>query len=348
MSWSLTGSIIEFKERAVNPLAAPELSLVIPCYNEAEVLPVLKARLLQSLNGLGVPWEVIFVDDGSCDSTGEQLGLMHQDEPRFKVICFSRNFGHQLAVCAGLAYATGRAVGILDADLQDPPEIFARCLEKLREGYDVVYAVRKKRKENAVKRAAYGLFYRFLRLVAEVDIPLDSGDFCLMNQRVVTVLRRMPERNVFVRGLRAWAGFRQIGLEYERAPRAAGETKYPFKRLLRLATDGIFAFSTAPLRLATYVGYGALCVSVLFGLVILAWRIGGFRLMGHTASELPGWTAEAGGMLFIAGVQFLILGCMGEYIGRIYTEVKQRPRWVVRETFGLERRNEDSDRGDGS
>ena len=209
----------------MNPPVPPELSLVIPCYNEAEVLPVLKARLLQSLNSLGLSWEVIFVDDGSRDSTCEQLVLMHHDEPRFKVVSFSRNFGHQLAVCAGLAYATGRAVGIMDADLQDPPEIFAPCLAKLREGYDVVYAVRKKRKENPAQRAAYALFYRFLRFVAEVDIPLDSGDFCLMNQRVVTVLRRMPERNVFVRGLRAWAGFRQIGLEYERDPRAAGETK---------------------------------------------------------------------------------------------------------------------------
>jgi len=330
----------------VNQPAPTELSLVIPCYNEAEVLPVLKARLLQSLNSLGLSWEVIFVDDGSRDSTCEQLGLMHHDEPRFKVVSFSRNFGHQLAVYAGLAYATGRAVGMMVADLQDPPEIFAQCLNKLREGYDVVYAVRKKRKENAAKRAAYALFYRFLRFVAEVDIPLDSGDFCLMSQRVVKVLRRMPERNVFVRGLRAWAGFRQIGLEYERDPRAAGETKYPFKRLLRLTTDGVFAFSTLPLKLATYVGYGALCVSVLFGVVILAWRICGFRLMGHTASELPGWTAVAGGMLFIAGVQFLILGCMGEYIGRIYTEVKKRPRWIVRETLGMERRDEDLDPGD--
>ena len=332
----------------MKPAVPPELSLVIPCYNEAEVLPVLKARLLQSLNSLGVPWEVIFVDDGSRDSTGEQLRLMHHDEPRFKVVSFSRNFGHQLAVYAGLAYATGRSVGIMDADLQDPPEIFAQCLDKLREGYDVVYAVRKKRKENAAKRAAYALFYRFLRFVAEVDIPLHSGDFCLMSQRVVKVLRRMPERNVFVRGLRAWAGFSQIGLEYERDPRAAGETKYPFKRLVRLAADGIFAFSTLPLRLATYVGYGALCVSALFGVVILAWRICGFRLMGHTASELPGWTAVAGGMLFIAGVQFLILGCMGEYIGRIYTEVKKRPRWVVRETLGVEQQTGDCDPGDGS
>jgi dolichol-phosphate mannosyltransferase len=193
-----------------------ELSLVIPCYNEDAVLPLLQARLLNSLNKLGVPWEVIFVDDGSSDATYEQLAKMHRAEPRFKVISFSRNFGHQTAIYAGLSHASGRAVGIMDADLQDPPEIFAACLAKLREGCDVVYAVRRRRKEHIVLRAAYALFYRLLRLVADADIPLDSGDFCLMSDRVVAVLKRMPERKVFVRGLRAWAGFRQTGLEYER------------------------------------------------------------------------------------------------------------------------------------
>jgi polyisoprenyl-phosphate glycosyltransferase len=319
----------------LKPSSTPELSLVIPCWNESEVLPMLRDRLLQCLKGLGVSWEVVFVDDGSRDTTFSQLAALHAEDSRFKVISLSRNFGHQAAILAGLHHATGQAVGVMDADLQDPPEIFGPCLAKLKEGYDVVYAVRKKRKEHALKRAAYALFYRFLRFVAEVDIPLDSGDFCLMRQRVVATLRRMPERNVFVRGLRAWTGFRQIGLEYERDSRAAGETKYPFKRLLRLATDGVFAFSTLPLRMATYAGFAAVALSVVAGLFVLAWRIIGFRFMGHTATELPGWAAVAGGMLFIAGVQFLILGCMGEYLGRIYAEVKQRPRWIIRETLGL-------------
>ena len=318
-----------------------ELSLVIPCYNEGAVLPLLQARLLNSLNKLGVPWEVIFVDDGSSDATYEQLAKMHRAEPRFKVISFSRNFGHQTAIYAGLSHASGRAVGIMDADLQDPPEIFAACLAKLREGCDVVYAVRRRRKEHIVLRAAYALFYRLLRLVADADIPLDSGDFCLMSDRVVAVLKRMPERKVFVRGLRAWAGFRQTGLEYEREARAAGETKYPLRKLLRLATDGVFAFSTLPLRAATYVGLGALGLSLIAGIFILAWRMLGFRFMGHTASELPGWTALIGGLFFLSGIQFLILGCIGEYVGRIYNEVKQRPRWIVREVLGLPSEPED-------
>jgi dolichol-phosphate mannosyltransferase len=226
----------------------------------------------------------------------------------------------------------------MDADLQDPPEILLSCLEKLREGFDVVYAVRRKRKENVLKRGAYAFFYRILKLVAEVEIPLDSGDFCVMSRRVVDVLRRLPERNVFMRGLRAWSGFRQTGFEYEREARAAGETKYPFSKLLKLAMDGVFAFSTVPLRLATYLGFVSVALSLFAGLFILGWRLGGFRFMGHTAQELPGWAAVLGVALFYGGVQLVVLGVMGEYLGRIYTEVKQRPRWVVREAFGVRKK----------
>jgi polyisoprenyl-phosphate glycosyltransferase len=311
------------------------LSLVIPCYNETAVLPLLERRLLDYLGSLDVPWEVILVDDGSSDGTGEKLAQMHASEPRFKVLRLSRNFGHQAAICAGLAYSSGDATGIMDADLQDPPEVFAEALEKLRAGYDVVYAVRRKRKEHFAKRAAYNLFYRLLTVVAEVDIPLDSGDFCLMTRRVVVVLTHLPERNVFLRGLRAWSGFRQIGLEYERDARQAGEPKYSFRKLLRLAMDGVLAFSTLPLRLATYLGFLALLFSAASATFILVWRFTGFRFMGSTARDLPGWTAIAVGMFFLSGIQFLILGVMGEYIGRIYTEVKQRPRWIVSESRGL-------------
>ncbi|SPE58884.1 putative enzyme [Verrucomicrobia bacterium] len=312
-----------------------DLSLVIPCYNESEVLPALEQRLLQCLNTLGVNWEVIFVDDGSQDRTAELLAGMHEKQPRFKAISFSRNFGHQAAISAGLVYASGEAVGIMDADLQDPPELFGACLDKLKEGYDVVYAVRRKRKEHLAKRFAYRLFYRLLQKVAEGDIPLDAGDFCLMRQRVVKVLRAMPERNLFVRGLRAWTGFRQVGLEYEREARAAGTPKYSLGKLVRLATDGVFAFTTLPLRFATYVGFAGLGLSVVAGIFILAWRLFGFEFMGHRAVELPGWAAAVGGMFFLSAIQFLILGCLGEYIGRIYNEVKQRPRWIIRDCWGL-------------
>ena len=314
----------------------PQLSVLIPCYNESEVLPLMVARLKTSLDKLGVSWEVVFVDDGSKDSTFSQLMEVHREDSRFKVLSFSRNFGHQAALSAGLAAVSGEFVAVLDADLQDPPELLERCLKILAEGNDVVYAVRRKRKESAVKRMAYALFYRGLRLIAEVDIPLDSGDFCVMRRNVVDVLRRMPERNLFLRGMRAWSGFRQVGLEYERETRAAGETKYPFRRLLRLATDGVFAFSTVPLRIATFLGFAGVIISLLITAFILGWRFIGFEFMGHRATELPGWTAVVCLVLFLGGVQFLILGVLGEYIGRIYGEVKQRPRWIVREALGVD------------
>ncbi len=320
----------------MNPKPHIELSLIIPCFNEASVLPALQSRLRDCLNALGLSWEVIFIDDGSTDSTFEELSKMHQTEPRFKVIALSRNFGHQAALCAGLARASGDAVGILDADLQDPPELFRTCLAKLREGYDVIYAVRRHRKENALKRLAYALFYRLLRRVSEVDIPLDSGDFCLMHHRVVEVLRTMPERNVFLRGMRAWTGFRQIGLEYERNARAAGQTKYSFRKLLGLAGDGVFAFSVLPLRIATFLGFAGVMLASLAGVLVLAWRLLGFRFMGHTAHELPGWAGVVCLVLFLSGIQFLILGCLGEYLGRIYREVKQRPRWIARDSLGFD------------
>lgn len=314
----------------------PELSLVIPCYNESSVLPLLHERLVHSLSRTGVEWEVILVDDGSHDDTFALLAAMHTGDTRFKVLSFSRNFGHQTAVFAGLTHASGKFVAVMDADLQDPPEFLLTCLDKLKEGYDVVYAVRRQRKDNRFKRACAALFYRLLKSIAEVDIPLDSGDFCLMTSRVVKTLQQMPERNIFLRGLRAWAGFRQIGIEYDRDERAAGETKYPFRKSLRLAMDAVFAFSPLPLRLATYLGFGSLGLSILAGLFVLAWKFFGFRFMGHTATEVPGWTSIICLILFWGGMQFLILGCMGEYIGRIYNEVKQRPRWIIRDSLGFE------------
>jgi polyisoprenyl-phosphate glycosyltransferase len=313
-----------------------ELSVIIPCYNEEEVLPILLGRLTAALVGLRITFEVIFVDDGSTDRTFEILSEFHRSDRRFKVVRFSRNFGHQAAVAAGLFYTNGAAAAVMDADLQDPPELLAQCIEKWRTGYEVVYAVRRSRREGLLRRLAYIAYYRLLRVVADINIPLDSGDFCLMDRRVVDVLREMRERNIFVRGLRAWAGFRQVGLEYDRDERAAGTTKYPFRKLHRLATDGIFAFSTFPLRLATWLGFVTVGLGVLLALFILVWRMVGFRFMGHTGAEVPGWSAIIIGMLFFGGVQLVVLGIIGEYVGRIYTEAKARPRWIVQKALGID------------
>ena len=317
------------------PAPTPELSLVIPCFNESRVLPLLRQRLLESLPKMNLTWEVILVDDGSGDDTFAQLAALHATDPRFKAISFSRNFGHQMAVFAGLSRATGEFVAVLDADLQDPPEFVATGVAKLREGYDVVYAMRRRRKENFLKRAAYAGFYRLLKAIAEVEIPLDSGDFCVMRQCVVAVLRTMPERDVFVRGLRAWSGFRQVGVEYERAARAAGETKYPLSKLLKLASDGLFAFSSLPLRLAIYLGFASLAVSLAGAAFLITWKFLNFQILGHSPSEVPGWTSLVSLILFLGGMQFLILGILGEFIRRVYAEVQQRPRWIVRAELGF-------------
>ena len=315
--------------------APPEISLVIPCFNEGEVLPLLRERLGKALGATGMTWEVILVDDGSHDTTWSLLTAMHAADPRFKALSFSRNFGHQTAVFAGLAHALGDYVAVLDADLQDPPELIASCIAKLQTGFDVVYAIRRQRKEGIFKRVCYAAFYRVLQAFAEVEIPLDSGDFCVMRQAVVRVLRSMPERDVFVRGLRAWSGFRQAGVEYERAARAAGGTKYPFRKLVKLAMDGVFAFSPVPLRLATYLGFVSLVLSLAGGLFVLVWHFAGFRVFGHYPSEVPGWSSLICLILFLSGIQFLILGLIGEFISRIYNEVKQRPRWIIREALGV-------------
>ncbi len=317
--------------------ATDRLSLVIPCYNEAAVLPLLISAVQKCLDKIGIPWEVICVDDGSKDNTFEQLVSINAQDPRYKVIRLSRNFGQQAAILAGLWHTSGQVIGIMDADLQDPPELLADGLAKLREGFDVVYFIRKKRKEGLVKRVCYAAFYRILNRVSEAEIPLDAGDFCLMTRNVVEAIKSMPEREVFLRGLRAWSGFRQVGLEYEREVRAAGEAKFGWRKLLSMAADAIFSFSILPLRVATCLGLLTLFSSAGIAVLLAVWRMYGFRLFGHAASELPGWTAFACGMLFFGGVQLVILGCIGEYIGRIYLEMKQRPRWILRDSVGFGR-----------
>ncbi len=307
----------------------PAISIVVPVYNEQETLDALVERLGSVMERLGESFEVIFINDGSRDRSEEMLRGVHARDPRFKLVNFSRNFGHQVAVTAGLDFARGDAVIVMDGDLQDPPEVLPGMIERWREGYEVVYAVRQERKENVLLRACYKGFYWLLHKVSYLDIPLDSGDFSLIDRRVVEVLRRMPERNRFVRGLRTWAGFRQIGYEYERAARFAGHSKYNLGRLLHLAFDGLISYSYVPLRLVSNVG---MLVS-LSALVYMAYLVGA-RLIGDV--PIAGWTSTVVIMLFLGGVQLLSLGVIGEYVGRIFDEVKQRPHYIVREVLGLE------------
>jgi polyisoprenyl-phosphate glycosyltransferase len=256
------------------------------------------------------------------------LDQIHRVDPRFKVLRFSRNFGHQVAISAGIDHATGDAVILMDGDLQDPPEVLPRFIEKWREGFEVVYAIRRKRKENIFKRMAYALFYRLLRKLSYLHIPLDSGDFCLMDKRVVSVIKNLHERNRFVRGLRTWAGFRQTGLEYERDARFAGEPKYTFGKLLKLAYDGLFSFSTVPLRLAVYMGFMFSGLSFIGGFIII------YRKIVHQI-DVIGWASTIVIMTFLGGLLLMTLGVIGEYISRIYEEVKQRPIYIVQDKRGL-------------
>lgn len=313
------------------------ISVVIPVYNEAENIERLHARLTAAARHWGEEdYEVLVVDDGSTDTSLATLASVRQKDPRWKILSFSRNFGHQAAVSAGIQYARGDAVVVMDADLQDPPEELGRFLAKWREGYHVVYAIRTKRKESVWKRAAYAAFYRILATISPIDIPLDSGDFCVMDRAVVRVLQSLPERNRFVRGLRSWSGFRQIGIEYERAARSAGEAKYTFGKLVRLALDGMFSLSSVPLKLSSWLGMGLCGLSGLLLAFVLAWRGSGVTLLGMKPSNSVGWTSLSSLVLLLSGLQFLVLGVMGEYLARLFEEAKGRPPWVIAAALGVE------------
>ena len=310
----------------------PELSLVIPIYNEEEVLPQLGERLADLVKRLAVDCEVVFVDDGSKDGSLEQLRALAAREPRYRVVSFSRNFGHQRAVTCGMDLARGKAVVVMDADLQDPPEVVVEMVQKWREGYDVVYGRRRSRAgESWFKLFTAKIFYRLFASMIPIEVPLDTGDFRLMSRRVVQTLRGLRETHRFVRGLVAWVGFKQIAVEYDRAPRAAGETKYPFRKMLGFAFDGIASFSIVPLRLASYVG---LLVGV-FGVGVMIWALTTWAL-GHT---VQGWTTITILISFLFSVQLVIIGVLGEYVGKIYEQVKRRPLYVVGEriNFGKKR-----------
>jgi len=307
----------------------PDLGIVVPLYNEEEVFDELRTRLQLLMARLAtLKVEIVLVDDGSRDSTPALIAELCHADPRFRGVLLSRNFGHQLAVSAGLQHVRGKYVAILDGDLQDPPEILPDFLEKLQEGYDVVYGVRRQRKESVFKRGCYWLFYRLMRQLAPHEIPLDAGDFCMMDARVVRLINDMPERHRFLRGMRAWAGFRQVGFPYERQPRAAGSPKYTLAKLVRLALEGVFTFSEVPLRLATYLGLAVAGVSLIWALVIVCWRL-------FSENALPGYASLAAGIFFLGGVQLLCLGILGEYIGRIHNEVKGRPLFVVDRRCGF-------------
>ena len=310
--------------------AAPLLSVVLPCYDERENLDPLQQRLAPLLEKLtGGRFEVVFVDDASRDGSAEMLDRIAQSDPRFKVIHFSRNFGHQAALSAGLDAAAGDAVVLMDCDLQDPPEVIEAFLERWREGWHVVYGVRRRRKEGALKRAAYAAFYRSMRAIAQIDLPLDAGDFCLMDRSVVDAMRSLPESQRFLRGLRSWVGFKQTGVEYERDARHGGEPKYTFAKLVKLALSGYVGFSTVPLRLASWLGLGA----ALVGFAFAAWAAG-TKLLGIAAPH--GWASTVALILFVGGVQLLVLGVMGEYLGRVLDEVRRRPSYVVRSRVGFD------------
>jgi dolichol-phosphate mannosyltransferase len=312
------------------------ISVVIPCYNEQEVLDALYRRLSAAAESWNEDYEVVLVDDGSVDDTWSIIREIHERDPRWRAVRFTRNFGHQTAVSAGLRHTRGDCVIVMDADLQDPPEELIRFIDRWREGYEVIYAIRRKRKEGILKKVAYKGFYRILGMLSSVTIPYDSGDFCVLDRKVVDVLNTMPEHNRFVRGLRAWAGFRQVGVPYERDARAAGEVKYTASKLIRLAIDGIFSFSTTPLRVATYLGLFVSFLCVLGVLVHLVQRIFAdwFTSIGH--GPPPGFSTTVVGIFFLGGVQLICLGVIGEYIGRIYDEVKGRPLWLTSEVLGDE------------
>lgn len=300
----------------------PEISVVLPVFNEEDNIIELHRRLTLTLKDVG-GYELIFVNNGSNDHSGERIFEIQRFDLRVKLVNLSRNFGHQGALTAGIDQSSGRAVILMDADLQDPPEVLQEMIAKWREGADVVYAVRQKRKDNVLKRGAYFAFYRFLRRCSEIDMPLDSGDFCLMDRVVVDHLKALPEKSRFLRGLRAWVGFRQVPLYYERAARHAGESKYHVRHLFRFALEGLVSFSSMPLRMAVYCGF----LVSLSGVGYLAYAIIS-RLINN---QLPaGWTSTVALILLLGGTQLILLGILGEYIARIYDEAKKRPTYIIK------------------
>jgi len=303
-----------------------QYSIVVPVFNEEDNIPELYQRLTKVMTGWGEAYEIIFINDGSRDKSLDLLKNLYLCDPSVRVINLARNFGHQRAISAGLDYARGRAVIVMDGDLQDPPEVIPQFIAKWQEDFQVVYAIREKRKENKIKKSLYHLFYLILRSIARIDIPLDAGDFCLMDRCVVDVITSLPERNRFIRGLRSWVGYRQIGMAYERGMRFAGKTKYTFRKLVSLALDGMISFSYLPLRLATILGI-VVSICSLLAVVYYLW------VKMTIGLQPPGFATLTVLLLFLGGVQMITVGIIGEYIGHILNEVKSRPAYVVQQVL---------------
>jgi dolichol-phosphate mannosyltransferase len=300
-------------------------SIVAPIYNELANIPELHHRVKEVMDSTNEPWELLLVDDGSTDGSTELICELAQEDRRVRPVIFARNFGHQIAITAGWDYARGDAVVVIDADLQDPPELILDMIKKWRDGYEVVFAVRAEREgESWFKLWTASLFYRIIYRITDVKIPLDTGDFRLMDRKVVNVLKQMRERHRFPRGMSAWVGFRQIGVEYKRAARVAGETKYPFRKMFRLAINAVTSFSYFPLQVATFFGFASAGIAILAIPVVAYMRITGSQAFFGQASTLIA-------VLFLGGVQLISLGILGEYIGRLYDEAKGRPLYIVRE-----------------
>ncbi|MDB9426360.1 glycosyltransferase family 2 protein [Microcystis aeruginosa CS-564/01] len=309
----------------------PKYSLIIPIYNEEETIPELYRRVSTVMDSLDDSVELILINDGSRDRSLNLMRELQERDARVCYISFARNFGHQAAVTAGLNFARGQVIVVLDADLQDPPELIPKMIESWQAGYHVVYAQRTKRKkESWFKRLTAYVFYRLLRRLADVDIPADTGDFCLMDRQVVDLLNSMPERNRYIRGLRAWIGFRQTAVKFERDPRFAGEVKYTFKKSLALAINSLVSFSKIPLRLSTYLGLFSALIALLMALLVLYWRL------QQPDSPVTGLATILIAVFFLGSVQLISIGILGEYIGRIYEEVKGRPAYTIAEIAGLE------------
>ncbi|MBA7656766.1 putative glycosyltransferase [subsurface metagenome] len=306
-------------------------SVVIPVFNEEENLELLHRRLSKVLENLCQEYEIIFVDDGSKDNSLKIMRKLRVTDPGVKIISFSRNFGHQIAITAGIDYASGSAVIVMDADLQDPPEVIPKLVEKWREGCDTVYAIRESRKDPILKRAIAFVFYRLFRRMSDVDVPMDAGDFRLMSRRVVDILKTMPERNRYLRGLASWVGFSQARIRYARDERYAGQRKYSLWQSARLAFDGVTSFSHFPLRLAIYLGLVVSLAGFLYSATIIILALVFDRVV-------PGWTTLMAAVLFLGGVQLIVVGVIGAYIGRIYVEVQQRPLYLIKQKIGFSKK----------
>jgi len=314
-------------------------SVVIPVFNEEENLELLHRRLSKVLENLCQDYEIIFVDDGSADKSLEIIKKLRKINERVKIISFSRNFGHQIAITAGIDYASGSAVIVMDADLQDPPELIPKLVEKWRQGFDTVYAIRESRKDPILKRAIAFVFYRLFQRMSDVDVPVDTGDFRLMSRRVVNILKSMPERNRYLRGLASWVGLSRARIRYARDERYAGKRKYTLWQSARLAFDGITSFSHFPLRLVIHLGLVVSLVGFLYTAKIIIDTL----LFGRT---VPGWTTLMAAVLFLGGVQLIVVGVIGAYIGRIYVEVQQRPLYLIKQKIGFSKKVQEPDKSE--